>query len=172
MDRKLTDAIDRVMARLQEERGLTLPVLLREATAATFVIFVVCAVVAFTAGSEGASAFASLAAVAAGCAAYRWRQFNRDAVRPWSQAMARFYADRAASARVRLRPVRLAGMGLGLGQAAWLAWSAVSGRVEPELAVSLMATAVVLGQAYADCAMPRPPGTRRTARVPASAARA
>jgi hypothetical protein len=162
IDQFFLNLTNRIVAPLQEQSGLTMPMMLRQVATATIVATFL-AIVA-TAMMRGPVYIAITLVFGGITIASFWRllqRYSRDAERDWSSDLARDYMVRAIGATEGQRRMREIGMLFSLIATVMCLWVI---QVRPFDFVDLTMLALILStmaHMYLCCAEPRPPGSRR-----------
>lgn len=162
LDQLCLAGVNRVAAHLQEQMGLTMPMILRQVATGT-IMATLLAVIA-TALMRG-PVYMAITLVFGGITITAfWRllqRYSRDAEKDWNSDLARDYMVRAIGATEGQRGMREIGLLFALIS---LALSFSVAQVRPFDLVDLTMIALVfttMGHMYLTCAEPKPPGTRR-----------
>jgi hypothetical protein len=162
LDNSLVASVNRLAAYLQQDLGLTLPVILRQAATATIMATLLAIfatwlmrdflflVLVLVFGGVTIASFARLL-----------QRYTRDAEKDWTSDLARDYAVRAIGATEGQRRMREIGLLFSLIA---LSLSVVITQFRALDLVDLTMIGLVLstlGHMYLSCAEPKPPGTRR-----------
>jgi hypothetical protein len=162
LDNSLVAGANRAAAHLQENFGLTMPMILRQAATATIMATVLAIVATWLMRDFVFMALVLLTGLMTIGSFWRLLQrYSRDAERDWSSDLARDYAVRAIGATEGQRRIRVLGLGFSLLA---LSLSVVIMQFRALDLVDLTMMALVLatmGHMYLSCAEPKPPGTRR-----------
>ncbi|MPR09236.1 hypothetical protein [Microvirga tunisiensis] len=164
LDDKLISLADRTASYLQEEHGVSLPMILREATLGTMVSFIALIVTSFMDGHKIAGYFLLLPVLWSLIQLYTWfKGFARDAEQGWSDGLSNRYIREAQKQRIAYgfaRVIFFIGFSMAFGS---FVMNMIHGKpltiYGASHALSLM---LLTSLFYLRCALPKPPGRRRT----------
>ena len=166
LDAWLQDRVDTGMA-LLDEHGIRVPTILRETHAALILASAWLAVTAVSITELWFISFLMAGVLFARglWSAQRWVDFNRDARREWTIALAKKYMKRGIRMRETLRRDRLFHLVTLPLLGAVMAWSATTHFLTTFVVAYFLRYCVVLTRYYVEGSIPRPPPLRAPARA-------
>jgi hypothetical protein len=161
IDRPLVEGADRAASWIQATHGISLPVIQRESVVAVAVTFLGVVIAEGSLIGWDSPRLVFYGAAAPGLALFvvrKWRELDRDARAPWTEALSSKYLALAAAQRATA--ARAPWIWFVAAQQLAMAFLAAWGQLGPNTMAFAPFNLAVAARCYLACATPRDPGKR------------